>query len=156
MLPPCGSALGYNVSCSFGPHLPVEVGSGATTCLVSRGPEPHLLAEVSRGSSAKCRSGFITLSPVLLQEQPTMVLLFERELVSWSLTMDERGRYKDFCGSDRQSVISYINGRTELYCSSLPYLSLPICPPYPSTPVKWCLPKPFITQGQSVILRPGA
>jgi hypothetical protein len=22
----------YNVSCSFGPHLPVEVGSGATTC----------------------------------------------------------------------------------------------------------------------------
>jgi hypothetical protein len=31
---------------------------------------------------AKCRSGFVTLSPVLLQEQTTVVLLSEETLIS--------------------------------------------------------------------------
>jgi hypothetical protein len=31
---------------------------------------------------AKCQSGFTTLPPVLLQEQCTMILLLERDLVS--------------------------------------------------------------------------
>jgi hypothetical protein len=92
-----------------------------------------------------------TLPPVLLQEQPVVVLLLERALVSWSLAMDERGGHEDLRGSSRQSVIPYVHGRTELYCSSLPYLSLPICPP---TPVKRRLPEPFIAQGRVVTLRP--
>jgi hypothetical protein len=61
---------------------------------------------------------------MLIQEQPTVVLLLERVLVSWSLAMDERGGHKDLRGSDRQSVIPYIHRRTELYYSILPYLSL--------------------------------
>jgi hypothetical protein len=52
-----------------------------------------------------------------------VVLLLERALVSWSLGMDERGGHKDLCGSSRQSVIPYAHGRTELYCSSLPFSS---------------------------------
>jgi hypothetical protein len=39
----------------------------------------------------KCRNGFATLPPVLPQEQPAMVLLLDRALISWSLAMDERG-----------------------------------------------------------------
>jgi hypothetical protein len=58
-----------------------------------------------------------------------MVLLLERVLVSWSLAMDERGGHEDLRDSSRQSVISYVHGRTELYYSSLPCLSLPIYPP---------------------------
>jgi hypothetical protein len=73
---------------------------------------------------------------VLLQEQPAVVLLLERVLVSWSLDMDEHGGHEDSRGSDRQSVIPYVHGRTELYCSSLLCLSLPIYPP----PVKRCMP----------------
>jgi hypothetical protein len=65
----------------------------------------------------------MTLPPVLLQEHPIVVLLLERALVSWSLAMDERD------GSSRRSIIPYVHRRTELYCSSLPCLSLPICPP---------------------------
>jgi hypothetical protein len=57
--------------------------------------------------------------------------------------MDECGGHEDLHGSDRQSVISYIHGRTELYCSSLPCLSLPFL----SASVKRCLPRPFIAQG---------
>jgi hypothetical protein len=38
-----------------------------------------------------CRSGFTTLTPVLLQEQPTVILLLGRDLASWSLAIDERG-----------------------------------------------------------------
>jgi hypothetical protein len=68
---------------------------------------------------AKYRSGFATLSPVPLQEQSVVVLLLERTLVSWSLVMDERGGHEDLRGSGRQSVIPYVHGRTELYCSSL-------------------------------------
>jgi hypothetical protein len=64
----------------------------------------------------------MTLPPVLLQEQPVVVLLLERALVSWSLAMDEHSGHEDLCGSDRQSVIPYVYGRTELYRSSLPCL----------------------------------
>jgi hypothetical protein len=52
-----------------------------------------------------------------------VVLLLEGDLVSWSLAMDKRGGHKDLRGSGRRSVIPYVHGRTELYCSSLP-----ICP----------------------------
>jgi hypothetical protein len=58
--------------------------------------------------------------------------------------MDERGGHKDLCGSDRWSVIPYVHGRTELYCSSMPCMSLPFL----SAPTKRCLPWPFITQGR--------
>jgi hypothetical protein len=40
-------------------------------------------------------------------------------LVFWSLAMDECGGHKYLCGSDHRSVIPYVHGRTELYCSSL-------------------------------------
>jgi hypothetical protein len=78
---------------------------------------------------AKCRSGFVTLPPVLLQEQPAVVLLLERALVPWPLAMDERGGHKDLRGSGHRSVILYIHRRTEWYCLSLPCLSLPFRPP---------------------------
>jgi hypothetical protein len=54
-----------------------------------------------------------------------MVLLLEGDLVSWSLVMDKRGGHKDLCGLGRRSVKPYVHRRTELYCSSMPYLSLP-------------------------------
>jgi hypothetical protein len=57
-----------------------------------------------------------------------VVLLLERALFSWSLVMDERSGHQDLRGSSRRSVIPYVHGRTELYCSSLPCLSLPIYP----------------------------
>jgi hypothetical protein len=78
-----------------------------------------------------CQSGFATLPSVLLQEQPAVVLLLERTLVSWSLAMDERGVYEELRGSGRRSVIPYVHRRIELYCSSLLCLSLPICLPDP-------------------------
>jgi hypothetical protein len=97
----------------------------------------------------------MTLPPVLPQEQPIVVLLLERTLVSWSLAIDERGKHEDLRGSGRQSVIPYVHGRTGLHCSSLPCL----CEPEPylflaSTliPVKWHLPEPFIAQGQVVTM----
>jgi hypothetical protein len=58
-----------------------------------------------------------------------VVLLLERVLISWLVAMDECGEHEDLCGSGRRSVIPYVHGRTELYCSSLPYLSLPISLP---------------------------
>jgi hypothetical protein len=67
--------------------------------------------------SLQCGSGFVTLSPMPLQEQPTVVLLLERALVSWSLAMDERGGHEDLRGSGRRNVTRYVHGRTELYCS---------------------------------------
>jgi hypothetical protein len=73
---------------------------------------PHSLVVQPR-----CRSGFMTLPPVLLQEQPTVVLLLEGALVSWSLAMDERGGHEDLRGSSHRSVIPYVHGRTELYCA---------------------------------------
>jgi hypothetical protein len=57
-----------------------------------------------------------------------MVLLLKRVLVSWSLAMDERGGHEDLRGLGHWSIIPYVHERTELYCSSLPCLSLPICP----------------------------
>jgi hypothetical protein len=66
---------------------------------------------------AKCRSGFVTLPPVLLQEQPAVVLLLEGALVSWSLAVDEHSGYEDLHGSGHRSVIPYIHRRTELYCA---------------------------------------
>ncbi len=59
----------------------------------------------------KCRSGFTTLPPVLLQEQLVVLLLLERDLTSWSLAMDEHGEHKDLRGSGRRSVIPYVHGR---------------------------------------------
>jgi hypothetical protein len=52
-----------------------------------------------------------------------VVILLEGDLVSWSLAIDERGGYEDLRGSGHRSVIPYVHGRIELYCSSLP-----ICP----------------------------
>jgi hypothetical protein len=68
---------------------------------------------------AKYQSGFVTLPPELLQEQPAVVLLLEGDLVSWSLAVDERGGHEDLCDSGHQSIIPYIHRRTELYFSSL-------------------------------------
>jgi hypothetical protein len=47
------------------------------------------------------RTGFTTLSPVLLHEQSIVLLLLERILVSWSLAIDEHGRHKDLRRSGR-------------------------------------------------------
>jgi hypothetical protein len=54
-----------------------------------------------------------------------VVLLLEGALVSWSLALDERSGHEDLRGSGHRSVIPYVHGRIELYCSSLPFLSLP-------------------------------
>jgi hypothetical protein len=61
-----------------------------------------------------------------------MVLLLEGALVSWSLAMDECGGHEDLRDSGRRSVIPYVHGRTELYCSSLPCLSLSFSQPFGS------------------------
>jgi hypothetical protein len=53
-----------------------------------------------------------------------VILLLEGDLVSWSLAMDEYSELEDLRGSGRRSVIPYVHGRTELYCSS-PYESEP-------------------------------
>jgi hypothetical protein len=66
-----------------------------------------------------CRSGFTTLPPVLLQEQPAVVLCMERALVSWLLARDGHGEHSGLRGSCRRSVTPYVHGRRELYCSSL-------------------------------------
>jgi hypothetical protein len=69
----------------------------------------------------------MTLLPVLLQEQPAVVLLLEKVLVSWSSAIDERSEHEDLRVSGRRSVIPYVHERIELYCSSLalpePFLS---------------------------------
>jgi hypothetical protein len=74
-----------------------------------------------------------------------VVHLLEGALVSWSLAMDECGGHGDLRSSHCQSIIPYVHGRTELYCLSLPCLSLPFHPP-----VKMCLPGPFIAQGREL------
>jgi hypothetical protein len=89
------------------------------------------------------------VSLVSLQEQFIVVFLLKKTFVSWSLVMDEHGRHEDLCGSDRRSVIAYVNGRIELYCSSL-YESKPFLF---SIPRKWRLPDPFIAQCQIVTMR---
>jgi hypothetical protein len=101
-----------------------------------------------------CQSGFATLSTMLLLEQPAVVLLLERVLVSWSLTMNERGGHEDLRGLARRSITPYVHGRMELYCSSMSCL----CEPEPflfSTFGKWRLPDSFIAQDRVVTLRPG-
>jgi hypothetical protein len=52
-------------------------------------------------SHAKCRIGFTTLPSMMLQEQPAMVLLLERGLVSWLLAIDEHDKHQDLHGSGR-------------------------------------------------------
>jgi hypothetical protein len=83
-------------------------------------------------------------------EQSVVVLLLDEALVSWSLAMDEYDGHEDLRGSGRWSVIPYVHRRTELYCSSL-YEPEPFFP----TPLKRCLPDPFIAQGRVVTMRPG-
>jgi hypothetical protein len=61
----------------------------------------------------------MTLLSVLLQEQSAVVLLLEGALVSWSLVMDKRGGHEDLRGLGCRSIIPYVHGRTELYCSRL-------------------------------------
>jgi hypothetical protein len=78
---------------------------------------------------------------VLLQKLSAIILLLERDLVYWSLAMDEYVRHEDLCDSTHRSIISYVHGRTELYSSSLP-------------PIKRRLPDPFIAQGRIVTMRP--
>jgi hypothetical protein len=51
------------------------------------------------------------------QKQLAMVLLCGRRLVSWLLALAEREGHEDLRGSGRLTVISYVHGRTELYCA---------------------------------------
>jgi hypothetical protein len=48
-----------------------------------------------------------------------VVLLWGRPLPSWLLAIDEHSEHEGLRGSGRRSIIPYIHGRTELYCSSL-------------------------------------
>jgi hypothetical protein len=48
-----------------------------------------------------------------------VVLLLERNLVSWSLAIVERGGHEDLCGLGHRSIIPYVHVRMKLYCSSL-------------------------------------
>jgi hypothetical protein len=66
--------------------------------------------------------------------------------------MDERGEHKNLRDLDCQSIIPYVYRRTELYCSSLPCLSLSFHPPL----VKSCLFSPFIAPSWVVTMRHGA
>jgi hypothetical protein len=72
----------------------------------------------------KCRSGFTTLPPALLQEQLAVVLCLEMALVSWLLARDGHSEHSDLRGSGRWSVTPCVHERRELYCSSL---GLPRC-----------------------------
>jgi hypothetical protein len=58
------------------------------------------------------------------KKQPAVGFLLERDLISWSLAIDEHGGYGDLRGSGRQNVIPYVHGRMKLYYSSLSCLSL--------------------------------
>jgi hypothetical protein len=62
---------------------------------------------------------------MLLQEQPVVVLLLQEVLVSWSLVIDEHGGHKNLRGLGHQSVIPYVHGGMELYCSSMPCMCEP-------------------------------
>jgi hypothetical protein len=46
-----------------------------------------------------------------------VVLLWGRFLASWLLALGERDGHGDLPGLDRLSIISYVHGRTELYCA---------------------------------------
>jgi hypothetical protein len=59
---------------------------------------------------AKYRSGFMTLPPVPLQEQPAVVLLLEGLRLHKVLVIREYGGHEDLRGSGRRSVIPYVHG----------------------------------------------
>jgi hypothetical protein len=80
-----------------------------------------------------------------------VVLMLEEALVSWMLAMDECGGHEDLHGSGRWTVVPYIHGRTERYCSSLYEPE-----PFFLAPVKRCLPGSFIAQDRVVTMRLGA
>jgi hypothetical protein len=69
-----------------------------------------------------------------------VVLLLERDLVSWSLAMDERGGHEDLCDSGRRSVILYVHRRARVVLLKPALLG----PAFLSAPVKMLLPEPFI------------
>jgi hypothetical protein len=79
-----------------------------------------------------------------------VVLLWGRPLASWLFAIDEHGEHKGLRGLGHRSIIPYVHGRTEFYCSSLyepePFLFL--------TPRKWRPPEPFIAQGRVVYNEP--
>jgi hypothetical protein len=116
-------------------------------------------SDTSGGDDDMCRNDFTTLTPVLLQEHSTVVLLLKRTLVSWSLAMDERGGHEDLCGSGHRSVIPYAHERTEVVLLK-PVLPEPAFlsarPIYQLTPLKWHLPEPFIAQGRTFTMSPEA
>jgi hypothetical protein len=95
---------------------------------ISSDQETKALSNKRTTMNCSCSStserGFTTLPPVLLKEQSAVVLLLKRDLVSWLLAIDECDGHEDLCGSGHRSVIPYIHGRIELYCSSLPCVSL--------------------------------
>jgi hypothetical protein len=68
---------------------------------------------------AKCQSGFTTLPPALLQEQPAVVLYLEMALVSWLLAKDKHGEHSGLHSWGHRSATPYVHRRRELYCSSL-------------------------------------
>jgi hypothetical protein len=53
------------------------------------------------------------------QEQSIVIFLRERSLASWLLALTEREGHIDLRGLGRLSVISYVQGRTELYCAQV-------------------------------------
>jgi hypothetical protein len=57
-----------------------------------------------------------------------VIFLLEMTLVFWSLAMDKHGEHENLRGSDCRSIIPYVHGRTELYCSSMSCLSLSFYP----------------------------
>jgi hypothetical protein len=57
----------------------------------------------------------MTLPPVPLQEQPTVVLLLEGLRSHKVLVIREYGGHEDLRGSGHRSVIPYVHGRMELY-----------------------------------------
>jgi hypothetical protein len=61
-------------------------------------------------SLSYCRSGFTTLPPVPLQEQPVVVLLLEGLRSHKVLVIREYGRHEDLHGSGRRSIIPYVHG----------------------------------------------
>jgi hypothetical protein len=108
-----------------------------------------------------CRSGFTTLPPVPLQEQPTVVLLLEGHRSLGELAIREYSRHEDLRGSGRRSVIPYVHGWMELYCYVLVLdwgvrcsLSVSPCVCVEFVPCDYRLPGPFIAQGQAVTGRP--
>jgi hypothetical protein len=65
-----------------------------------------------------------------------VVLLLEKYLVAWSLAIDERDGHNDLRDSGHRSIISYVHGRTELYCTSPSCLSLTFFRPREVAPAR--------------------